>query len=131
MKTLLKIIVAAIVAVGMAVGAEVLICEVWHLGYWAAPMVVFVTFGVVGMYAGEWIAERLLQAILRRRQEREDIIKFRRSMNYGQAAVFIGTACMFIGTPDECDNVCQDMWHWGQQAEVRQLSGEETSFDII
>lgn len=51
--------------------------------------------------------------------------------NYGQAAVFIGTACMFIGTPDECDKVADDMWHWGQQARIEMLSGEDTQFEIL
>ena len=50
--------------------------------------------------------------------------------NYGQAAVFIGTACLFMGTLTECDELCDDLWHYGQQAEVRELTGEET-FNVI
>ena len=50
--------------------------------------------------------------------------------SYGQAAVFIGTACLFIGSPDKCDEVADDLWHWGQQAEVRALTGDET-FNIL
>ena len=49
---------------------------------------------------------------------------------YGQAAIFVGTACLFVGTPQECEDVCDDMWHYGQQAEVRALTGDET-FDIL
>lgn len=49
---------------------------------------------------------------------------------YGQAAIFVGTACLFTGTPKECEDVCDDMWHYGQQAEVRALTGNET-FDIL
>jgi hypothetical protein len=44
--------------------------------------------------------------------------------------VFIGTACLFIGAPKQCDDLCDDLWHHGQQAEVRALTGDET-FDII
>lgn len=50
--------------------------------------------------------------------------------NYGQAAVFIGTACLFMGTPQQCDEVCDDLWHHGQQAHVQMLEGNET-FDIL
>ena len=50
---------------------------------------------------------------------------------YGQAAVFVGTACLFIGTQTECDELCDDLWHYGQQAEVQQLTGEETQFDVL
>ena len=42
---------------------------------------------------------------------------------YGQAAIF-------VGTPQECEDVCDDMWHYGQQTEVRALTGDET-FDIL
>jgi len=50
--------------------------------------------------------------------------------NYGQAAVFIGTACLFMGTPQQCDEVADDLWHHGQQAHVQILEGDET-FDIL
>ena len=129
-KTIVKYVIAAVVAIGMAVSAVAVICVWWNIGYWAAPMVVFVTFGVVGMYAGEWLAERLLAAIGRRQAERDDIIKFRRSIDYRQAAVFVGTACLFLGEPKECEEICDDLCHRGVQAEVQQLSGEEV-FNVI
>ena len=49
---------------------------------------------------------------------------------YGQAAVFIGTACLYMGTPQQCDELCDDLWHHGQQAHVQVLDGNET-FDIL
>jgi hypothetical protein len=49
---------------------------------------------------------------------------------YGQAAVFIGTACLYVGTPQECDELADDLWHYAQQAEVRALTGDET-FDVL
>lgn len=52
------------------------------------------------------------------------------SRNYGQAAVFIGTACLYMGTPQQCDELCDDLWHHGQQAHVQVLDGNET-FDIL
>ena len=51
--------------------------------------------------------------------------------NYGQAAVFIGTACIFMGTPKECEELADDMWHNAQQAEVKMLTGDETNFEIL
>lgn len=51
--------------------------------------------------------------------------------NYGQAAVFIGTACLYLGTPQQCEELCDDLWHRGQQAEVQQLTGEETQFNVL
>lgn len=128
MKTIgfiVKIIVAAMAAMWLAAWADE-----HHVGYRYGFVTVYFCGSIVVYYAIEAVVG-IVRRYRRRQAEREDIIKFRRSMNYGQAAVFIGTACMFIGTADECDNVCQDMWHWGQQAEVRQLSGEETSFDIL
>ena len=50
--------------------------------------------------------------------------------NYRQAAVFVGTACLFMGTPKECDERADDLWHYGQQAEVRAIDGTET-FDVL
>ena len=46
--------------------------------------------------------------------------------NYGHAAVFIGTACLFMGTPKECEELCDDLWHHGQQVHMDMLDGEET-----
>lgn len=50
--------------------------------------------------------------------------------SYGQAAVFMGTVCLFTGTPQQCDDLCDDLWHHGQQVRVEQLTGEET-FEIL
>lgn len=50
---------------------------------------------------------------------------------YGQAAIFVGTACLFMGTQQECDDLCDDLWHRGVQCEVGNLTGEETSFNIL
>lgn len=47
---------------------------------------------------------------------------------YGQAAIFVGTACLFVGTSRECEDVCDDLWHHGVQCEVGNLTGE---FDIL
>jgi len=78
-----------------------------------------------------WIIAGDIKDILRSmRSNKYDSIRHKMGRNYGQAAVFIGTACLFIGTPEECDNVCDDMWHYGQQAEVRALTGDET-FNIL
>lgn len=47
---------------------------------------------------------------------------------YGQAAIFVGTACLFVGAPNECDELADDLWHNGVQCEVGNLTGE---FDIL
>jgi hypothetical protein len=118
-----KILVAAMVAMFLAV--------------WADKGGVGYRFGFVAVYfcgsiAAFYTIEGIIALIRRRRQaERENIIRFRRSMNYGQAAVFVGTACLFIGTQTECDERVDDLWHHGVRAEVQQLTGEETQFDII
>ena len=49
---------------------------------------------------------------------------------YGQTAIFVGTSCLFVGTPQECEEVADDLWHYAQQAEVRELDGTET-FDVL
>ena len=49
---------------------------------------------------------------------------------YGQAAIFVGTACLFIGEPNECDELADDLWHSGIQCKVDSLTGNET-FDIL
>lgn len=49
---------------------------------------------------------------------------------YGQAAIFVGTACLFIGTPKECEELADDMKHYAQQVRVDTLTGDET-FDIL
>lgn len=51
--------------------------------------------------------------------------------NYGQAAVFIGTACLFMGTPQDCEELADDLHHYAQQADVRMLSGNETKFNVL
>lgn len=120
---IVKIIVAAMVAMFLAVWADE-----HHVGYRFG----FVAVYIVGSIAVYYTIDGVCALIRRRRQaEREDIIRFRRSMNYGQAAVFVGTACLFIGTQTECDERVDDLWHHGVRAEVQQLTGEETQFDII
>lgn len=52
------------------------------------------------------------------------------SRNYGQAAIFVGTAAIFIGTPQECEELADSMQHYAQQAHVQVLDGNET-FDIL
>ena len=78
-----------------------------------------------------WIIAGDIKAILRsmRGSGKYDTIRHKTG-NYGQAAIFVGTACLFIGTPNECDELADDLWHRGQQAEVRALTGDEV-FDIL
>lgn len=82
-----------------------------------------------------WIIAGDIKAILRsmRGSGKYDSIRHKagsRSRSYGHAAIFLGTACLFIGTQKECDARADDLWHWGQQVDVRPLTGEET-FEIL
>lgn len=54
-----------------------------------------------------------------------------RGRNYGQAAIFVGTACVFMGTPQECEELADDLQHYAQQTRVEMLTGEETSFNVL
>jgi hypothetical protein len=118
---IVKILVAAIVAMFLAVWADE-----HGVGYRYGFVTVYFC-GAIGVY---YAIEGICAFIRRRQAERDDIIKFRRSIDYRQAAVFVGTACLFIGTQTECDERADDLWHYGQQAEVRALTGDET-FDIL
>lgn len=49
---------------------------------------------------------------------------------YGQAAIFVGTACLFTGEPKECEDLADDLWHRGVQCEVSEINGNEV-FEIL
>lgn len=72
-----------------------------------------------------------IKAILRsmRGSGKYDTIRHKTG-NYGQAAIFVGTACLFVGAPKECDDLADDLWHRGIQCEVSELTGDEV-FDIL
>lgn len=59
-----------------------------------------------------------------KRKEQEKTIRHYVGRNYGQAAVFIGSACVFMGSPADCADVADDLWHYAEPAEVRMLDGE-------
>lgn len=117
MKTFLKMIVAAIVAVFMGVVA---------IAHDASDNLVIVT-----MFATAIAVSALLGVYDMPERTKHDSIRHKTGRNYGQAAIFVGTACVFMGTPQECDDLCDDLWHHGQQARVEMLTGEETSFNVI
>ena len=121
-KTIVKIIVAAMVGLMLAAWADE-----HHVGYRYAFVSVYLFGSVVVYYAIEGIITVLTK---RGRNSRYESIRHQRR-DYGQAAVFVGTACLFIGTQTECDDRADDLWHYGVQARVEQLTGEETSFNII
>lgn len=122
MKTIIKIIVAAMVGLFLAAWADE-----HHVGYRYGFVAVYFFGSIVVYYA----IESIISAMTKRKQNRFDTIKHRMgSRNYGQAAVFIGTACLYMGTPQQCDELCDDLWHHGQQAHVQVLEGNET-FDIL
>lgn len=109
-------IVAAIVAAGMA-------CVL--IMHDASDNTVIVTFFCVGI-----MVSAALGVFDMPERTKHDSIRHKTGRNYGQAAIFVGTACLFMGTPQECDDLCDDLWHHGQQARVEMLTGEET-FNVI
>lgn len=114
-----KIIVAAAVAMGVALGVDAL-----GIGYRFGFVTVFVCTAI-------GVALALGAFDVKQKGSRFDSIRHydgRRS--YGQAAIMVGTACLFIGTPKDCDELCDDLWHRGVQAEVTELTGDET-FNIL
>lgn len=123
MKNLFKTIYQVIVSMAMAfVGA--MMCIHFEIGYWAAPIVAFFAFAIVGALITGVFDER--------EKSRYGSIKHydgRRS--YGQAAVFIGTACLFVGSIADCEELADGLHHYAQQAHVQMLSGEETNFEIL
>ena len=66
-----------------------------------------------------------------RKNSRYDSIRHKTGRSYGNAAIFVGTACLFMGTPQECEELCDDLWHRGVQAEFVELTGSETDFEIL
>ena len=117
---IVKVIVAALVGFAMMCIA---------IAYDASDRLAF------GTYLFVTIAVCAVLGVFDERKERDasryDTIRHKTGRNYGQAAVFIGTACLFIGTPQKCEEACDDLWHHGQQAHVEMLSGEETSFNVL
>ena len=89
---------------------------------------IVVPFMAVMCVVFAWIIAGDIKAILRSRRGTKygSIRHYDGRRNYGQAAVFIGTAAIFVGTPQECEDVADDLWHYAQQAEVRTLTGDET-----
>lgn len=57
-------------------------------------------------------------------------VKHRTGRNYGQAAIIVGGACLYLGTPSECDELADDLWHRGVQAEVLEEPTEEV-FNVL
>lgn len=85
------------------------------------------------LVGGAWIQGLTVREFVRRilssdEPSKYDSIRHKTGRNYGQAAIFIGTACLFIGTPNECDELADDLWHRGQQVRVDTIDGE---FDIL
>ena len=118
MKTIIKIIVAAIVAMGMA-------CVlIWND---ASDNAVIVTYFCVALMVSAILG---VFDIKERKDAKHTTIKDA-ARNYGQAAILVGGACLFLGEPKVCEELCDDLWHRGVQAEVRELSGTEQDFDII
>ena len=73
-----------------------------------------------------------IKAILRSmRGNKYDSIRHKMGRkSYGQAAIFLGTACVFVGTPKECEERADDLWHYGQQVRVEEnIDGME--FNIL
>ena len=118
MKTIMKMLAATVAAIGLGM---VLIA------YDASDRAVIAT-----TFASAILLSLLLGVydVKERRDAKHTTIKDA-ARNYGQAAILVGGACLFLGEPKVCEELCDDLWHRGVQAEVRQLSGTEQEFNII
>lgn len=88
-------------------------------------------FAAIFFFGGMFIA-LIMGAFSERESARFNSIRhYDGRKNYGQAAVFIGTACLFMGSLQECEEVCDDLWHYAQQAEIKVLTGTEADFEIL
>lgn len=120
-KFIAKVLVAAIVAMGVA------FVLVWQ---GASFQAVAVVYGCTAIMTALVLGAFDVPAKRGEQHGKYDSIKHKMGIKYNQAAIFVGTACLFIGSPDECDEVVDDLWHHAHQAEVRALTGDET-FDIL
>jgi hypothetical protein len=117
MKFILKVFVASLVGLAMMCIA---------IAYDASDRLVIVTYFATAIAVAAVLGAFDIPA----ERTKHDSIRHKTGRNYGQAAIFVGTACVFMGTPQECDDLCDDLWHHGQQARVEMLTGEE-SFNVI
>ena len=119
MKTFLKMLAASVAAMGL--GCVLIAYDASDKAVIACTFASAILLSLVlGVYD-----------VKERKDSKHESIRHRSGIDYGQAAVFVGTACLLIGTPQECEDVCDDLWHHGQQARVEMLTGEETQFEII
>lgn len=115
-----------LLALGLVVATGV------DVNLWQAPVAI-----AMMLVGGAWIQGAKVRDFMRRIFEDEDgksrydSIRHRDGRRYGQAAVFIGTACLFMGTLEQCEEVADDLWHYGQQAHVETLTGEEIEFNVL
>ena len=115
---IVKIMVAAIVAACVALAVDAM-----GIGYQYGFVTVFFATAIgVAALLGAFDMSAI------KRDMKHTSIKD--AARYGQAAIFVGTACVFMGSVDDCDELADDLWHYGQQAEVRQLT-DETEFNIL
>ena len=109
---IVKILIACIVAIVATMGVDAL-----GIGYQYGHVAVFFCVAI-GMLA-------ILGVFSEREGAKHDSIRhYDGRRHYGQAAIFIGTACIFMGTQQQCEDICDDLQHYGQQAHVGMLDGE-------
>ena len=95
---------------------------------------IVVPFMAVMCIVFAWIIAGDIKAILRSmRGTKYDSIRHKMGQNYGQAAIFVGTACLFVGTPQDCEELADSLQHYAQQAKARALTGDETfeTFEVL
>lgn len=118
MKTL-KFIVLVIAAALVGFGA---MCVAIKLGA-SDGLAIATYFGVAAIVAG-------VLGVFRDGKDAARHTSIKEAARYGQAAIFIGTACLFVGAPKECDELADDLWHRGVQCKVSEINGNEV-FDVL
>lgn len=118
---IVKILVAAIVAACVALGVDAL-----GIGYEYGFVTVFVCVAIgMALVLGAFDMKQ------RKESGYDSIRHYDGRRSYGQAAVFIGASCLFMGTPKECEDMTDDLWHRGVQAEFKMLTENDVEFNIL
>lgn len=116
-KFIVKIMVAAMVAACVALAVDAM-----GIGYEYGFVTVFFATAI-GVAA-------LLGAFREEGRKNARYTSIKDAARYGQAAIFLGTAAIFVGTPKECEEVADDLWHYAQQVHVDKVT-EETDFNVL
>jgi len=124
MKQRKQITGAILLVLGLVVATGV------DVNVWQAPVAAAMLLVGAAWIQGYGVWQFVRHLFEDEKRGRYDTIRHRSGIKYNQAAIFVGTACLFIGTPKECEELTDDLWHRGVQAKQVELTGNEV-FDVL